>query len=1056
MKNFKWGYPEWRRVCMVTVVSIAAALGASCSTETKPRGGLMLALSTDMSIVKDMDEVVVEVFPESGPGLLYEYDLQGKNTDGTLVEGAALKAMPGTVAIVPPNSGGQVVRIRVTAKSTLDGADSPRLVREAIAKVPDDRVALLEMPLRWLCSGKDGSGNDQVVSDGKGYQSQCYLSSQDQKNHLTCGGGDCVSADIDTNALPDYKPQLVYGGGDAKGNGSACLDVQRCFGAAPTIELDKSDCSVALPAGADPKVLNVAMVLPPNSDGHCLDTDAGPGTGKCYLPLDVETGQAAMTDGGTSTSTVHEGFYVAGDKIYLPKAVCNRELVQGVAVSQSTSCILSRTGHVSTKSKDLSIPVCGPWTGWPQPMTTPLLTDGGPMPDAATGGRGQGGTTGTAGNAGTPGSGGTMDGGPMPSDGGPQLCTSTAVRAPAYYYVFLDRTSPVGNWVLPVISAFNTLSSDSKSAGINFGFQLSPDNRQSMSMQQECSTNFSTPVLPFTPLPLSNTSVFNISPTSFTNLLLDSAMGQSLEVVEAPAAPASRTLVVITAAHDDAQTGCGSTTDLMKQTVSKALADGVSLRPIVIANQADPPILLQGFQVANAPQVVQFNAANFQPTAITPELVKYRDEIARCTYVAPATRGSVKYTVQLASADTTTPLTEVSSASACSTTAGAEQYYRPTSSTFVLCPTTCTAASNDQVESVLPLADVADAAACNTNIAAGGMGGSAGATSSGGAPAACTSDAACSGQTPHCDTSSGRCVQCLGDANCGRGQTCNLATHTCANGAGTTLQPPQQGTGIQIATPTFDLQPGQEVFNCYHTRGPASAVSVSSLASQISPGGQSFTIYTPPTDNTAPNTLTNGGCTLLSNGWVWGAQQPASSLTLPNGVGFALAANQPLTVDMHYINTTQAAIQAHVTVNMLFGTGNLTRAGALVAFNTAIDVPPNGMQTVTGTCNIPPTANFFEMTTNTFKHATLATIDKMTNGKVSQELVRTTDPLNPVIATWSSPNFVTFQAGETMQYSCSYTNTGNSPITVGNSAATNEQCVPLGYYFPATTGITCN
>src|SRR5690242_4324035 len=148
MKIVGWGSPGWRRACTVTAFSMAAALGASCGTETKPRGQIMLALSTDMSIVKDMDEVVVEVFPEDGPGLLFNYALKGKAEDGTLVEGVGLKPMPGTIAIVPPNSGGQVVRIRVTAKSTLDGADVPRIVREAIVKVPEDRIALLEMPLR--------------------------------------------------------------------------------------------------------------------------------------------------------------------------------------------------------------------------------------------------------------------------------------------------------------------------------------------------------------------------------------------------------------------------------------------------------------------------------------------------------------------------------------------------------------------------------------------------------------------------------------------------------------------------------------------------------------------------------------------------------------------------------------------------------------------------------------------------------------------------------------------------------------------------------------------
>lgn len=50
------------------------------------------------------------------------------------------------------------------------------------------------------------------------------------------------------------------------------------------------------------------------------------------------------------------------------------------------------------------------------------------------------------------------------------------------------------------------------------------------------------------------------------------------------------------------------------------------------------------------------------------------------------------------------------------------------------------------------------------------------------ASAGCASDAQCSAVTPFCNTTTGICVQCLSTANCPSGQTCNLATSTCAGG----------------------------------------------------------------------------------------------------------------------------------------------------------------------------------------------------------------------------------------------------------------------------------
>ena len=46
-------------------------------------------------------------------------------------------------------------------------------------------------------------------------------------------------------------------------------------------------------------------------------------------------------------------------------------------------------------------------------------------------------------------------------------------------------------------------------------------------------------------------------------------------------------------------------------------------------------------------------------------------------------------------------------------------------------------------------------------------------------------------------------------------------------------------------------------------------------------------------------------------------------------------------------------------------------------------------------------------------------------------------------------------ASDSFSYSCSYVNNDNFVVNVGDTAATNEMCMAIGYYFPAGSAY-CN
>src|SRR5204862_228124 len=75
----------------------AGVLAASCgSDEAKPRGQLMLAITTDLAIDKDMNQVHVEVTDQNG--------LVVDSSDRDIIP-TGEDALPGTLALVPPNAG---------------------------------------------------------------------------------------------------------------------------------------------------------------------------------------------------------------------------------------------------------------------------------------------------------------------------------------------------------------------------------------------------------------------------------------------------------------------------------------------------------------------------------------------------------------------------------------------------------------------------------------------------------------------------------------------------------------------------------------------------------------------------------------------------------------------------------------------------------------------------------------------------------------------------------------------------------------------------------------
>jgi|SRR5579872_1599932 len=283
----------------------------------------------------------------------------------------------------------------------------------------------------------------------------------------------------------------------------------------------------------------------------------------------------------------------------------------------------------------------------------------------------------------------------------------------------------------------------------------------------------------------------------------------------------------------------------------------------------------------------------------------------------------------------------------------------------------------------------------------------------------------------------------------------------------TDLAVPDSTVGIQFVTPAgaYTVQPGQEIFPNYCVTVPSN-IQVGGFQSYMTIGSSHhFILYKGGTGSAS-----GGQCSLGAGQWMYATSTPGQVITenFPPQVGLSVAQNTQLIINMHFINTGSAPLQPQIKLNLLYAKNVMYQAGTMVSFNSTINVPAAtsagpGTQTVSGNCSAPTGAKFFTMSTHTHKHATAAWVDYIHNGQTT-EVVHTgatstypadqepgsgTDWEHPGVGLWVAPNYLTVAAGDSFTYHCSYSNTGSTAVTVGETAANNEMCMAIGYYFPA-------
>jgi hypothetical protein len=291
-----------------------------------------------------------------------------------------------------------------------------------------------------------------------------------------------------------------------------------------------------------------------------------------------------------------------------------------------------------------------------------------------------------------------------------------------------------------------------------------------------------------------------------------------------------------------------------------------------------------------------------------------------------------------------------------------------------------------------------------------------------------------------------------------------LAAAACSSSSGSTSSPggtssnnPPPGSKLQTVEFKMDatVGAGKEIFECQFVTMPKDAGWMVAGEHTYTAGSHHLLVFSTdltsiPAGGSQVQDCYEGDASFMSHvrGVLYGGQTPSGNQQFPPGIGLATTANQVLLFQVHYLNATAAALDAHVDVKLTLDTGTdiTTNAGVLFFYDPFIDVPPGAKAQAQERAVIPRDITLLTATSHYHARGVgyAAYLDTPTKMATSPFFTS---------ASWSSPQIQTMSmpiaAGSMIRFQCDYDNSsGTQEYFQGPSAATNEMCMFIGAYYP--------
>jgi hypothetical protein len=265
----------------------------------------------------------------------------------------------------------------------------------------------------------------------------------------------------------------------------------------------------------------------------------------------------------------------------------------------------------------------------------------------------------------------------------------------------------------------------------------------------------------------------------------------------------------------------------------------------------------------------------------------------------------------------------------------------------------------------------------------------------------------------------------------------------------------------------FSVAKGAEDTRCVTVKvNNAAAIKVHAIVNTLSNGSHHMIVYR---DNVATaENLTPTPCQPFAGALQAGggttpimiSQKRVDTLTLPAGVAYTFKPNQFMRLEMHYFNSTDAALDVSAVSEFVTIPDSQVQNEADFMFMGTPDIllPAGATQTVKRYLPLPPEYNgvkIFAITGHTHKLGTNVRV-----GYAKAINMPTTQVYQPTNFNWDEPETTTatppftVPTGGGFDFECSYKNTTGGEVKFGE-ATTNEMCFFWAYYYPSKGAKVC-
>jgi hypothetical protein len=169
------------------------------------------------------------------------------------------------------------------------------------------------------------------------------------------------------------------------------------------------------------------------------------------------------------------------------------------------------------------------------------------------------------------------------------------------------------------------------------------------------------------------------------------------------------------------------------------------------------------------------------------------------------------------------------------------------------------------------------------------------------------------------------------------------------------------------------------------------------------------------------------------------------------GTAAKLKGTTGLRLQVHYLNTTDAPVEVHVTFMLTkVDPASVQRWVAQMHFNrVSMTIPPGTGTTISTSCTIPQTFGPIGIL-SAISHMHKRGVHFTATTSTGVALLDTTNWDDPPPTEYATP--VMLDPGDTIDWACSYDNTTGATLTYGDSAEKNEMCIYIARFFSSPNG----